>query len=480
MSGVSCWILLYGLSRSGKSYTLGTSKLSLESDHVNAGIIPRFTNALFLKMRSSEQIHTFTIKCSVVGLYLEQLYDLLNPQALHAPFLCESSENINIVGATEAFCFEEAEVVRLFQRGNACRDSLAYNMNMDLSYFHTFFVITLDQCNAVTGERKSSKMWFANISASQSMNGDKWKTESRIFQRSLGILDSLVDSLDGGDATDYRASKLSLILNDAFAGSSFATSIITASPSSLTLSDTLKALDFGKKMQRIKKTAEAVSQLKKCSSYGAMDTDDMKSKYMSTQSELIVWRQRADSLTRKALNMEQALQKFKKLLAEKNVPGQSIEICGSRADGSLNTDNYDMHSALSFFDDDICDNGNVHQKTDSITEHEVETKSVNSKSSIRLTCSSSYENPSRKKCAAIFASMTTAAGTSSFAEIEEADKAYADGCTILNTHKGTAHVDFSNADAFYFTKEIEESYPKMKVLRGTQPFRYRHAQSNPL
>lgn len=461
MSGVNCWILLYGLACSGKSYTLDS-------------IIPRFSKALFQEMRDSAEANSFTIKCSAIGLYLEQLYDLLNPQTQHSPFLNEPiGHGINIVGASEPFCFDEADVEKLFQRCNACRDSLSRNMNLDLNYFHTFFIFTLEQSNAMTGERNSSKMWFANIAASHSVEISSRKTEARIFQRSLGIVSRMVDSLNDANVdNDYRSSKLSSILRDAFVGGSFTTSVITASPSSLTLGDTLKALKFGKKMQRIKKTEAATTQLKTPSN--DVHTDELKSKFMSIQSEMLVWRKLADSLTKKTLEMEHALnqekQKVEMLAAEKIALEQErMDLRSSRA-SSLNAENYsldEMQSALTIFDDN--ERNDEDEENDSVVEHEVETKSVSSKASAVRIRKPSFESSRRKQSSSLLASMTTSAGMSSLAEIEEAENIMH---AEVVTHQEANPADLSNVDAFYFMKEIEESYPKMNILRGLTPFKY--------
>eukprot|EP00804_Cyclotella_cryptica_P013234 CCRYP_007016-RA/>CCRYP_007016-RA protein AED:0.24 eAED:0.24 QI:1913/1/1/1/0.75/0.4/5/3208/842 len=321
MSGINCWVLLYGLTSSGKSFTLGSScDSSGEDDRKTDGILPRFTRALFRNIRSSYDTNTFTLKCSVVGLYLEQMFDLLYPQTKSAPFLSESCTGIQIVGATEAYCFDEDEVVSLVNRGYATRDTLSSRMSLDFRYFHVFVVLTLEQFNSETGERKSSKIWFANIAVSHSAESGSKKAETRIFKRSLSVLHNFVNSLSKGNSfPDYRASKLSFVLKDALVGDSFTTTLLTASPSSHTISETLKVIEFGQTVQKIKK---APSDLQVP---GCVDTqksiDQLKSMCMSAESEILMWRKLADSLTQKNRLMESTLNKerqsFQKLSAEK-------------------------------------------------------------------------------------------------------------------------------------------------------------------
>lgn len=84
---------------------------------------------------------------------------------------------------------------------------------------------------------------------------------------------------------DYRASNLSSILKDAFVGNSFTTSIITASPSSLEIFDTFKVIQFGKKLQAIKKTVTISRPIRQKDE--EIDTAELQGKYMSSQSEAI-------------------------------------------------------------------------------------------------------------------------------------------------------------------------------------------------
>jgi hypothetical protein len=391
------------------------------------------------------------------------------------------------VGATEAFCFEEAEIMQLVHRAHAFRDSLVINMNLDFRYFHTFFVFNLEQYNAAKGQQSSSKMWFADIAASHTIDSASKTTESRIFQRGLGIVGGLVDSLNGRSATaDYRASKLSSLLKDAFVGSSFTTSIITASPSAITLADTMKAIEFGRKLQRINKATDVMPPAE-----NELSTGELKDKYMTVQSEMLVWRQLANDLTKKNLQMMQALRReqeqIEKLTEEKiRSEEEMIQRRSSLAGSSLH-ENYslnEMKDALSLFDGDH--DGDHPAETDSLEEqevetksvtsdyeeHEVETKSVRSKSSSIRSRKSSKENPFRNKNASFLASMTTSAGMSSLGEeIEENDQdiLLLGDCNPFGkfmTPHTSAEIDFDNVDTFFFLSEIEKSFPKMNVIRG--------------
>jgi hypothetical protein len=432
-------------------------------------------------MRRSDEGNTFTLKFSIVGLYLEQLYDLLNPQTRHSPCLSEDVVGIRVVGATEAYCFDETEVMSLVERGHACRDGLSSNMNLDLRFFHTFFIFTLEQYNSASGVHKSSRMWFANVVGSHTADGTYKKTEARIFERSSSILGSFVHSLKDGTAHNfnYQASKLTTLLKEAFLAGSFATSIVTASPSSLSISDTLKAIKFGQTIKKVNKPS-TVTQIQQCID-NDMNTDDLKSKYMSAQSELLVWRQLADSLKCKTFQLEHALKEEKqlveKLITEKSTFEQHAEELLNARENNSNYDFKDVGDALSFFD--YGDISVDHAATDSTVDQVVETKSE-SVTSNRRPRKSSVESLHRNN-SVLLASMTTSAGMSSLADLDDletlaeldTEETRPADDIAFDMNEAPAAVDLSHVNAFSFMKEIERSYPKLNVIRGgEQPFKY--------
>ena len=296
---------------------------------------------------------------------MEHFFDLLHPETKHAPFLSESSTGVEIVGATEAYCFNEYEVMSLVQRGYECRDTLTSKMGVELKYFHTFVVFTLQQYNAGSRERKSSKMWFASIVGSDSAESAPKKTEARISQRSSFLVRNLVISLSEGKACPhYRASKLSYLLKDALAGKSFTRTLITASPSSQTVVETLKLIELGQQMQKINKTLVNVES--QATPDAGMDVDQLKGMYMSAQSEVLVWRQLADSLTQKTYSLERSLIEEKQRKAELEQEVEEItqrerksqdmvdHLRNAHSDDSLDADRMnlnEMKDVLSIFDE---------------------------------------------------------------------------------------------------------------------------------
>lgn len=73
MKGYNATIFAYGQTGSGKSFTMfGTDS--------NPGIIPRSCRFLFESIRADSTQTEYSLKCSFIEIYKENIRDLLKPQ----------------------------------------------------------------------------------------------------------------------------------------------------------------------------------------------------------------------------------------------------------------------------------------------------------------------------------------------------------------------------------------------------------------
>lgn len=84
LEGMNCTILAYGQTSSGKSYTMGTDRMSEEDDEMGeerVGVTGRAVSDIFRRMEDAERrtkgTSTFAAKLSYVELHHEDLIDLL-------------------------------------------------------------------------------------------------------------------------------------------------------------------------------------------------------------------------------------------------------------------------------------------------------------------------------------------------------------------------------------------------------------------
>uniref|UniRef100_A0A7S4J4X1 Kinesin motor domain-containing protein n=1 Tax=Odontella aurita TaxID=265563 RepID=A0A7S4J4X1_9STRA len=271
LSGINCALMTYGLTSTGKTYTLMGSlpDVSLRDNDLrdrlyddmvedeSAGIAPRLINDLFKSMEKCVHSTEFTIRCSYVSVYLEKIYDILQPQAKKSLFVRESPKGIQIEGATTALCYDKTDVFALLQRGKASLSVLATRMNMDKNRLHSMFTIKVEQRNTETGALKYSQLLLAELAGFDLSGRSKGQTmqETKIVQRSFSSLANVIRALtENKPHAPYRDSKLTCGLKDALGGNCKSTLIITASPSSYTISETLNAMRLGQRVRRIVNT----------------------------------------------------------------------------------------------------------------------------------------------------------------------------------------------------------------------------------
>lgn len=108
-----------------------------------AGIIPRSLYNLFSKLEKEGA--DFTVKCSFIELYNEELRDLLQKDEHTKVKIFEDSNKSGIViqGMEESFIKSAEEGVKLLQDGSVKRQVAATKCNDLSSRSHTVFTITV-------------------------------------------------------------------------------------------------------------------------------------------------------------------------------------------------------------------------------------------------------------------------------------------------------------------------------------------------
>lgn len=122
---------------------MGTAFDGNETEEV--GVIPRAVADIFQKMDDMPD-HTFTMHCSFMELYQEQLYDLLSPAAREQSTVDMREDTIRgiiIPNLTETLVTSVSETTDCLIKGSAGRATGATAMNATSSRSHAIFTITL-------------------------------------------------------------------------------------------------------------------------------------------------------------------------------------------------------------------------------------------------------------------------------------------------------------------------------------------------
>lgn len=89
----------------------------------------------------------FTVKVSIVEIYMEKIRDLLAPEKINLKIRQDKQKGIHIEDATESYVTEEKDIFDLMKLGNSNRAISATNMNEGSSRSHLIFMMSIHQNN---------------------------------------------------------------------------------------------------------------------------------------------------------------------------------------------------------------------------------------------------------------------------------------------------------------------------------------------
>ena len=273
MAGINCAVMVYGLTGSGKTHTLA-GKLpelkdedssdssdddsSTDTDHVpseeDAGFSPRLIDDLFRSMKDAPSTIEFRITCSYVCIYLEKMFDLLDPRFDKGLIVRDAANGIRIEGAVEAFCFTAEDIIHLIRRGAACRKLIGSKLKIDHNRSHSILLLNIEQRHVQSGSIRRSYLHLAELAGFEVTSKAKGQSvqETKIIHKSFSALGNVIKSLtEGNKYAPYRESKLTSILKDALGGNCKSTLFITASPSSYNISETINSIRLGQRVRRV-------------------------------------------------------------------------------------------------------------------------------------------------------------------------------------------------------------------------------------
>ena len=287
-----------------KDDTTSTGKgrsVQLGSD---AGMVPRIVRDMFKRMAEAQPETEFTVRVSYVEIYMEKILDLLNPTNRSLGIFHDSGEEedaggsntgflpfgggVRIKGAAELCCHNEADALALLARGNAYRKLSSNDMSTNSNRSHSVFMIRLEQKDTDTGISRSSRMLLVDLAGSEMAdkdaskprpdqrkgNGAPSQKEAKMINRSFVSLANVIQALGeqqrpeqaegqrgGTSVVPYQKSKLTRVLRHAFGGRCSTTMILTGSPSSFSISETIATIRFGQKCRRVTNRPQVCAEL---------------------------------------------------------------------------------------------------------------------------------------------------------------------------------------------------------------------------
>ncbi|EGR29614.1 kinesin motor domain protein [Ichthyophthirius multifiliis] len=218
--GYNGTIFAYGVSGSGKSHTMFGNMYNPEQ----YGIIPRMSNQLFGKIQNQTELDIeYTIKCSMLEIYKENLHDSLNLEVKHELKIKETPQKgIYVQGLSEKIIKNEQELVQIIEYGYSNRQTRATRLNEYSSRSHTIFMVQITQ-KLINGTKKIGKLNLIDLAGCEKVSKSgavgEGLEETIKINLSLSCLAKVIYSLTSNqDHIPYRDSKLTRILQESLGG----------------------------------------------------------------------------------------------------------------------------------------------------------------------------------------------------------------------------------------------------------------------
>eukprot|EP00698_Gefionella_okellyi_P012727 TRINITY_DN3445_c0_g2_i1.p1 TRINITY_DN3445_c0_g2~~TRINITY_DN3445_c0_g2_i1.p1 ORF type:complete len:1035 (+),score=285.48 TRINITY_DN3445_c0_g2_i1:57-3161(+) len=293
LQGYNGTVFAYGQTGSGKTHTMEGDIF----DPVGRGLIPRMVSALFEGVEKADENVEFTVKVSMIEIYLEKIRDLLNPSHDNLAVHEDKVRGVWVQGATEEYVGCEEDVWDLLRRGQSNRAIAATRMNEGSSRSHSLFICTITQKNTKDLSVKTGKLFLVDLAGSEKVGktgaeGQQLE-EAKNINKSLSALGNVINALTDGKSTHvpYRDSKLTRILQDSLGGNSRTTLVITCSPSSYNDAETLGTMRFGMRAKTIKNKPKinrelSVAELKLQINTNEKEIERLKGKIVLLEGEV--------------------------------------------------------------------------------------------------------------------------------------------------------------------------------------------------
>jgi kinesin family protein 5 len=231
---------------------------------------------IFNRIDNSNENTEYTVKVSMVEIYMERIKDLLDPTKVNMQIKADKQRGIFIQDVTERYIASEEEVYEIMLIGNDNRAIASTKMNNESSRSHSLFLMTVTQTNLDDNSVKSGKLYLVDLAGSEKVGktGASGQTlnEAKGINKSLSTLGKVIKALTekkkSGGFVPYRESKLTRMLSESLGGNAKTALIITCSPSTYNMAETISTLRFGTTARNIKNTPKinrefTVAEMKK-------------------------------------------------------------------------------------------------------------------------------------------------------------------------------------------------------------------------
>ncbi|XP_056171466.1 kinesin-like protein KIN-1 [Syzygium oleosum] len=277
-------IITYGQTGAGKTYSIEGPSI-LECDDAKKGLLATVVDGIFREITSADSMK-YTIKLSMVEIYMEKVRDLLDLSKYRIQIKETKSHGILLPVVTEISLSDIAEALQSLSSGICNRAVGDTQMNAGSTNSHCIYIFSVHQ-ESTKQTRTFGKLILVDLAGSEKV--EKTGAEGRVLEeaktinKSLSALGNVVQALTcgpnvKGNHIPYRNSKLTRILKDSLVrlphispsiillaciqninskfvsqgGNSHMALLCCCSPSPSNASETLSTLRFGARAKHIK------------------------------------------------------------------------------------------------------------------------------------------------------------------------------------------------------------------------------------
>ncbi|CAG9319441.1 unnamed protein product [Blepharisma stoltei] len=245
VEGFNATIFAYGQTGSGKTFTMEgyeyDSRLRpIIKDNENIGLAPRSIKALFNELQNKKSTD-FTVYCTYIQLYKENIYDLLNPAHTKAGLKLRwnKHEEFYVENVFMHPCHTAQEVLTYYHQGLKNKIMASHNVNAASSRSHSILSLIVEAVNNKVGKITTSRMQLVDLAGSEktSLTGNEGMAlkESIEINKALFTLRQVISALSTARIGEpsfvpYRDSKLTSLLKQSIGGNSYCVMIACIAP----------------------------------------------------------------------------------------------------------------------------------------------------------------------------------------------------------------------------------------------------------
>ena len=253
MEGYNATIFAYGQTGSGKTYTMFGPDVY---DEVQQGIIPRVSTGIFKHWETNADTKEIDVRCSMLEIYKENLRDLLTDECVELKIKESRQKGIYVEGLFESPVISDEELMCWIKIGDEKRVWGETRQNSVSSRSHLIFIVRVTQ-TFCDDTQCTGILNLVDLAGSEKVGksgaiGKVFKEGTQI-NLSLSVLGNVIHSITvNSEHIPYRESKLTRLLQESLGGNYKTALVVTCSPHSSQLQESISTLKFAQRTKKIK------------------------------------------------------------------------------------------------------------------------------------------------------------------------------------------------------------------------------------